>query len=75
MLNSNRSSQLMKVGMYSLVRLLDPIQGMRQTCIWSKWTRTEDGNELWSHTFGGPGMDLGMMVQSTADGGFILIGD
>lgn len=35
----------------------------------------EDGNEIWSQTFGGRGMDLGMMVQGTADGGYILVGD
>ena len=35
----------------------------------------EDGNEIWSQTFGGQGMDLGMMVQSTVDGGYILVGD
>lgn len=33
------------------------------------------GNEIWSRTFGGRGMDLGKMVQQTADGGFILVGD
>jgi hypothetical protein len=34
-----------------------------------------DGNEIWSHTYGGRGMDLGMMVQQTTDGGYILVGD
>ena len=33
------------------------------------------GNEIWSHTFGGRGMDLGKMVRQTADGGYIVIGD
>jgi WD40 repeat protein len=33
------------------------------------------GNELWSRTFGGRGMDFGKMVRQTADGGYILIGD
>ena len=33
------------------------------------------GNELWSRTFGGRGMDLGQMVRQTADGGYILVGD
>ncbi|MGD9049978.1 MAG: hypothetical protein PVF77_18135, partial [Anaerolineae bacterium] len=34
-----------------------------------------EGNELWSRTFGGRGMDMGKMVRQTADGGYILIGD
>jgi Tol biopolymer transport system component len=34
-----------------------------------------EGNEIWSHTFGGRGMDLGTMVRQTADGGYILVGD
>ncbi len=34
-----------------------------------------EGNELWSHTYGGQGMDTGKMVRQTADGGFILVGD
>ena len=34
-----------------------------------------EGNEIWSHTYGGRGMDLGKMVRQTADGGYILIGD
>ena len=33
------------------------------------------GNEIWSHTYGGRGMDFGKMVQQTADGGYILVGD
>jgi len=34
-----------------------------------------EGNELWSRTFGGRGMDFGKMVRQTADGGYILVGD
>ena len=34
-----------------------------------------EGNEIWSHTYGGRGMDIGRMVRQTADGGFILVGD
>jgi TolB protein len=34
-----------------------------------------DGNEIWSHTYGGRGMDSSGMVRQTADGGFILVGD
>jgi acetyl esterase/lipase len=34
-----------------------------------------EGNEIWSHTYGGRGMDLGTMVRQTADGGYVLIGD
>jgi pimeloyl-ACP methyl ester carboxylesterase/dipeptidyl aminopeptidase/acylaminoacyl peptidase len=34
-----------------------------------------EGDEIWSRTFGGRGMDLGKMVRQTADGGYILIGD
>jgi len=34
-----------------------------------------EGNEIWSRTFGGRGMDLGQMVRQTSDGGFIVVGD
>lgn len=33
-----------------------------------------DGNEIWSHTYGGRGMDVEGMVRQTSDGGFILVG-
>ncbi|UCF59645.1 MAG: PD40 domain-containing protein [Anaerolineaceae bacterium] len=33
-----------------------------------------DGNEIWSHTYGGRGMDHSMMVRQTSDGGYILVG-
>jgi len=33
-----------------------------------------EGNEIWSHTYGGRGMDHGKMVRQTLDGGFILVG-
>lgn len=33
------------------------------------------GKEIWSHTYGGRGMDHGKMVRQTADGGFVLIGN
>jgi CubicO group peptidase (beta-lactamase class C family) len=33
-----------------------------------------EGNEIWSHTYGGRGLDTAGMVRQTADGGFILIG-
>jgi hypothetical protein len=33
-----------------------------------------EGNEIWSHTYGGRGMDVAKMVRQTADGGFILVG-
>jgi hypothetical protein len=32
------------------------------------------GDEIWSRTFGGRGMNYGKMVRQTADGGYILIG-
>ncbi|MGD8752988.1 MAG: hypothetical protein PVG14_16255, partial [Anaerolineales bacterium] len=34
-----------------------------------------EGNEIWSHTYGGRGMDTSGMVRQTFDGGFILVGD
>ena len=34
----------------------------------------EEGNEIWSHTYGSSGEELGRSVQQTADGGYILIG-
>jgi hypothetical protein len=34
-----------------------------------------EGNEIWSHTYGGRGMDLAGMVRQTADGGYILVGN
>jgi dipeptidyl aminopeptidase/acylaminoacyl peptidase len=33
------------------------------------------GNEIWSHTYGGRGMDYAGMVRQTADGGYILVGE
>jgi hypothetical protein len=33
-----------------------------------------EGNEIWSRTYGGGGLDFGKMVRQTADGGYILIG-
>jgi hypothetical protein len=32
------------------------------------------GNEIWSQTYGGPGMDWAKMVRQVSDGGYILIG-
>ncbi len=34
----------------------------------------EQGELLWSKTFGGPGIDEGNAIQQTSDGGFILAG-
>jgi hypothetical protein len=34
-----------------------------------------EGNEIWSHTYGGRGMDIAKMVRQTSDGGLILVGD
>jgi hypothetical protein len=34
----------------------------------------KEGHEIWSHTYGGRGMDIAKMVRQTADGGFILVG-
>ena len=33
-----------------------------------------EGNEIWSHTYGGRGMDGAKMVRRTSDGGFVLTG-
>ncbi|MGD9144152.1 MAG: PQQ-binding-like beta-propeller repeat protein [Anaerolineae bacterium] len=33
------------------------------------------GNEIWSQTYGGQGMDAGKMVRQTTDGGFVIVGD
>ena len=33
------------------------------------------GNEIWSQTYGGRGMDVGKMIRQTSDGGFIVVGD
>jgi hypothetical protein len=32
------------------------------------------GNEIWSHTYGGRGMDHAKMVRQASDGGYVLIG-
>ena len=34
----------------------------------------EEGNKVWSHTYGSSGNELGRSVQQTAEGGYILIG-
>jgi Tol biopolymer transport system component len=34
----------------------------------------QDGNEIWSRTFGGPGMERANAIRQTADGGYILAG-
>ena len=34
-----------------------------------------EGNEIWSHTYGGRGMDHAQMVRQTSDDGYILIGN
>jgi sugar lactone lactonase YvrE len=33
------------------------------------------GNEIWSQTYGGRGLDAGKMIRQTSDGGFIVVGD
>ena len=34
----------------------------------------QDGQELWSQTFGGVGDDIGRSIQKTDDGGYIIVG-
>jgi len=34
----------------------------------------QDGQELWSQTFGGVGDDIGRFIQNTDDGGYIIVG-
>jgi WD40 repeat protein len=34
-----------------------------------------EGNEIWSHTYGGRGMDHAQMIRQTSDGGYVLIGN
>jgi len=34
----------------------------------------DNGDLVWSRTFGGRGQDIGKMVRETSDGGFILVG-
>jgi Tol biopolymer transport system component len=34
----------------------------------------QDGNELWSHTFGGPGRERANAILQTAEGGYLLAG-
>jgi hypothetical protein len=34
-----------------------------------------DGNKLWEKTFGGDNLDVGLSVQQTSDGGFIIVGE
>ena len=34
----------------------------------------EEGNEIWSHTYGTSDIELGRSVRQTADGGYVLIG-
>ncbi len=33
-----------------------------------------EGNEMWSKTFGGPALDVGMSVLETGDGGYVVAG-
>jgi formylglycine-generating enzyme required for sulfatase activity/Tol biopolymer transport system component len=34
----------------------------------------QDGDEIWSRTFGGPGKERANAIRQTADGGYILVG-
>ena len=66
------SGQQVKDGGYIVVGLSEDTTGAIDVYL----VRTDaNGDTLWTRTIGGPSLDLGVSVQQTADGGYIICGE